>query len=62
MLGRMAELPTDPLAAERLIWRIPRAGSLRHLALTGESLPPPASGEVQVEVLAVGLNFADIFA
>lgn len=62
MLGRMAELPTDPLAAERLIWRIPRAGSLRHLALTRESLPPPASGEVQVEVLAVGLNFADIFA
>lgn len=62
MLGRMAEPSTDPTFAERLTWRIPRAGSLRHLALVREPLAPPCAGEAQIEVLAVGLNFADIFA
>lgn len=58
MLGGMTAAPTD----HRLIWRIPRAGSLNRLALVNEPLSHPAPGEVQVEVLAVGLNFADIFA
>lgn len=62
MLGRMAEPSTDLPHDERLIWRIPRAGSLRRLALIREPLAPPRAGEAQVEVLAVGLNFADVFA
>ncbi len=37
-------------------------GSLTNLELTTEDLPMPAIGEVQVEVRAIGLNFADIFA
>ena len=46
----------------RLAWRIPRAGSLARLRLLEEDLPAPAPGEVQIDVAAVGLNFADIFA
>lgn len=53
--------PTPP-ALTRHAWRIPRAGSLARLRLVEEPLPPPAAGEVQVEVAAVGINFADIFA
>ncbi|MFO0512035.1 MAG: alcohol dehydrogenase catalytic domain-containing protein [Gammaproteobacteria bacterium] len=49
-------------ALTRRAWRIPRAGSLARLALVEEPLPPPAAGEVQVDVAAVGVNFADIFA
>ena len=52
--------PADP--ARRLVWRIPRAGSLSRLRLTEEALPPPGPGEVQVDIAAVGINFADIFA
>jgi len=37
-------------------------GSLSNLKLEEETLPPPAAGEVQVGVQAIGLNFADIFA
>ena len=36
-------------------------GSLKNLKLTDDTLPPPARGEVQVSVKAVGLNFADVF-
>ncbi len=39
-----------------------KAGNLERLQLREESLPDPASGEVQVTVHAAGLNFADIFA
>lgn len=46
----------------RRAWRIPRAGSLADLALVEETLPPPGAGEVQVDIAAVGMNFADIFA
>lgn len=41
---------------------MPRAGSLSRLRLAEEEIPPPAPGEVQVRVHAVGLNFADVFA
>lgn len=37
-------------------------GNLGNLALHDDTLPPPAPGEVQVAVKAVGLNFADVFA
>ena len=46
----------------RSVWRIDRAGSLDRLRRVEERLPPPAPGEVQVAVRAVGLNFADAFA
>ena len=46
----------------RTVWRIDRAGSLDRLRRAEERLPPPAAGEVQVAVHAVGLNFADVFA
>ncbi len=47
---------------KRLAWRIERAGSLERLRLVEEPLPPPAAGEAQVAVRAVGLNFADALA
>ena len=47
---------------ERDVWRMPRAGSLGRLRLEREALPPPSVGEASVEVSAVGLNFADVFA
>jgi NADPH:quinone reductase-like Zn-dependent oxidoreductase len=47
---------------ERQVYRMPKAGSLKNLTLLTETLPPPRAGEVCVQVKAVGLNFADIFA
>lgn len=38
------------------------SGNLKNLKLRDDTLPPPAAGEVQVAVKAVGLNFADVFA
>lgn len=38
------------------------AGSLARLKLETEELPAPGPGEATVEVKAIGLNFADIFA
>lgn len=38
------------------------SGNLKNLRLIEEKLPPPAKGEVQVSVKAIGLNFADVFA
>jgi len=65
MLGRMTvnrkpEVFSDSLT--RRVWRIPKAGSLARLALVEESLSPPGTGEIQVDVRAVGVNFADVFA
>lgn len=59
MLGGM---PSNANTKSSRRWRIPRAGSLRRLQLETIDLPPPGPGEVQVDVVAVGLNFADIFA
>ena len=50
------------METSRTVWRIDRAGSLDRLRRADERLPPPAPGEVQVAVRAVGLNFADVFA
>ena len=46
----------------RQVYRMPKAGSIKNLALLTEDLPPPQAQEVCVQVQAVGLNFADIFA
>jgi alcohol dehydrogenase len=66
MLGGMpkSRAAEDVAAIEtmRRVWRIPKAGSLARLALIEEPLHAPAAGEVQVEVAAVGVNFADVFA
>lgn len=47
---------------KRTVYRIAKAGSINDLKLTKETLPLPEPDEVQVEVKAIGLNFADIFA
>ncbi len=41
---------------------MPKAGNIKHLKEESEELPEPAADEVQIEVKAIGLNFADIFA
>lgn len=47
---------------QRHVWRTPKAGSLSSLTLQQESLPELGAQNVRVQVTAVGLNFADIFA
>ncbi len=46
----------------RQVWRTPKAGAIQRLVLVEEPLAELKSDEVQVDVKAVGLNFADIFA
>ncbi len=38
------------------------AGNLGNLKIETDTLPDPAENEVSVQVKAIGLNFADIFA
>ncbi|GEO07031.1 alcohol dehydrogenase [Adhaeribacter aerolatus] len=47
---------------QRQVYRMPQAGSIKNLKLQTEDLAPPLAGEVGVQVNAIGLNFADIFA
>ena len=47
---------------ERMVYRMPKAGSIRNLKLVTEVLENPKGDEVCVKVKAIGLNFADIFA
>lgn len=47
---------------KRKVYRMNKAGSLDNLKFMEENLPEPASNEVTVEVKAIGLNFADLFA
>jgi len=46
----------------RKTFRINKAGSINSLKLIDENLPEPNENEVTVEVKAIGLNFADLFA
>ena len=46
----------------RHVWRTPKAGNLRTLTLQQELLPSLGAHDVRVQVTAIGLNFADIFA
>lgn len=50
------------MADKKLVYRMPKAGNIDHLKVVEEDLPAPQSGEVQIAVKAIGLNFADIFA
>lgn len=47
---------------QRSVWRTAKAGAISRLKLVEESLPLLSDGEVAIDVKAVGLNFADIFA
>ncbi|MCC5921188.1 MAG: zinc-binding dehydrogenase [Cyclobacteriaceae bacterium] len=46
----------------RKIWLQPKAGDLKRLVQKDDYLSSPAAGELQIEIKAIGLNFADIFA
>ncbi len=46
---------------QRQVYRI-KAGKINNLRITSEGLQDPQPHEVQIEVRAIGLNFADIFA
>ncbi len=46
---------------QRQVYQL-KAGNLKNLALVSEELAAPGEEEVQVEIKAIGLNFADIFA
>ncbi len=47
---------------QRNAYRINKAGSINNLKLISEDLPDPGGDEVTIQVKAIGLNFADIFA
>lgn len=48
---------------QRRSWRIiPKAGSIDRLKLVEESIDDPKDDEVQIQVKAIGFNFADVFA
>lgn len=47
---------------QRRAYKMSKAGSTSNLKLVSEEISAPASGEVQIKVKAIGLNFADIFA
>lgn len=46
----------------RKLYRISKAGSINNIKLIEEKLSEPTGNEVTVEVKAIGLNFADLFA
>jgi NADPH:quinone reductase-like Zn-dependent oxidoreductase len=48
--------------SDRIVYRMPKAGSINDLTLQTEALGDLQPGEVTVNVKAIGLNFADIFA
>lgn len=48
---------------QRQCWRlIPKAGNIKNLQLVDETIAEPGDDEVQINIKAIGLNFADIFA
>lgn len=47
---------------DRTVWQTPRAGNIARLGQETEPLGTLPAGRVRVDVAAVGLNFADIFA
>jgi alcohol dehydrogenase len=47
---------------KRQCYRINKAGSINNLKIVTENLSDPGEDEVTVQVKAIGLNFADIFA
>lgn len=47
---------------KRFVYRVSKAGSLSRLDMEEEPMPAPSENEVLINVEAIGLNFADIFA
>ncbi|MDZ4724569.1 MAG: zinc-binding dehydrogenase [Leptospira sp.] len=47
---------------QREVYRVIKPGSIQDLSKRIEELPPPNDDEITVQVRAIGLNFADIFA
>lgn len=47
---------------KRKIYKMNSAGSIENLKMQTEDIPSTSSGEVQIQVEAIGLNFADVFA
>ncbi|MDF9798537.1 NADPH:quinone reductase-like Zn-dependent oxidoreductase [Catalinimonas alkaloidigena] len=47
---------------QRRVYSMPKPGSIKNLKLQTEALPDPQAHEVCVQVKAIGLNFADVFA
>jgi len=47
---------------QRSVYRLNKAGSINNLKSVSENLPDPLENEVTIQVKAIGLNFADIFA
>lgn len=47
---------------KRRSYRINKAGSIKDIKLVEENLSEPSNNEVTIEVKAIGLNFADLFA
>lgn len=41
---------------------MPKVGNMKHLQRESQALVPPEEEQVQIEVKAIGLNFADVFA
>src|SRR3954469_427558 len=54
--------PKEFKKQERQVYRMHKAGSIKNLQLQTEELDEPKADEVTVQVKAIGLNFADIFA
>jgi alcohol dehydrogenase len=48
--------------SKRYVYRIPRAGNIENLKLQEEEIADPSENEIQIDVKAIGFNFADIFA
>lgn len=46
----------------RKVYRTAKAGSIKDLKLVEDRLEEPAENEVTIEIKAIGLNFADLFA
>ena len=46
---------------KRKVYRL-NAGDISRLKVSTESIEPPQKGDMQIEVKAIGLNFADVFA
>jgi len=47
---------------KRSVYRITRTGNLNNLRLLDEDIASPSDNEILIQVKAIGLNFADIFA
>ncbi|MCX7999278.1 MAG: alcohol dehydrogenase catalytic domain-containing protein, partial [Leptospiraceae bacterium] len=47
---------------KRKVYSIRKTGSLSNLELKEEILPDPKEEEVCIQIRAIGLNFADLFA